>query len=67
MKDKQECLNYLTQNEIPYQIKKEYSYIVYAKINDKIKIVNKYIIDNKGYLEFFKYSEGGYASLMPIN
>jgi len=67
LKDKQECLNYLTQNEIPYQIKKEYSYIVYAKINDKIKIVNKYIIDNKGYLEFFKYSEGGYASLMPIN
>ena len=67
LKDKQECLNYLTQNKIPYQINKEYSYIVYAKINDKIKIVDKYIIDDKGYLEFFKYSEGGYASLMPIN
>jgi len=67
LKDKQECLNYLTQNKIPYQINKEYSYIVYAKINDKIKIVDKYIIDDKGYFEFFKYSEGGYASLMPIN
>ena len=66
-KNYNECLKFLYDSNIPYKINKEYSYVVYSKINDKIKISGKYIIDDNRYYYLYKYSEGGFASLHPIN
>ena len=67
LSDYNECLKFLYDSNIPYKINKEYSYVVYSKINDKIKISGKYIIDDNRYYYLYKYSEGGFASLHPIN
>tara|TARA_R110002126_G_scaffold190849_1_gene338972 strand:+ start:393 stop:4385 length:3993 start_codon:yes stop_codon:yes gene_type:complete len=61
-----EYLNFLIQNRVPYQINKEYSYIVYSKVGEKISVTEKYIIDNRPPLELYRYSDGGFASLLDL-
>lgn len=61
-----EYINFLIQNRIPYMIKKEYSYIVYSKVGEKINVTEKYIIDKRPPLELYRYDEGGYASLLDL-
>jgi len=61
-----EYLDFLLQNRIPYQIMKEYSYIIYSKVGNRILVTEKYIIDKRSPLELYRYNEGGFASLLDL-
>ena len=65
-KNSQECLDFLIKNKISFTLEDKFSYIVYGKVNDKMSITRKYIIDDSIPLELYGFSSGAYASMLPI-
>ena len=65
-KNETECLDFLIKNKISFQLEDKFSYIVYSKVNDKINVSRKYIIDDQIPLEIYSFSSGAYASMLPI-
>lgn len=59
-------IKFIVKNRIPYQIEKEFSYIVYSRSGNRIVVTEKYIIDKKTPLQLYRYAEGGYCSLLDI-
>ena len=66
LKNSTECLNFLIKNKITFTLEDKFSYIVYSKMNDKITISRKYIVDDNPPLELYSFSSGAYASMLPI-
>ena len=65
-KDSEQCLDFLIKNKISFTLEDKFSYIVYGKLNNKLGIVRKYIIDDTEPLELYGFSSGAYASMLPI-
>ena len=65
-KDENQCFDFLIKNKIAFQLEDKFSYIVYAKMNEKLIITRKYIIDEEIPLEVYGFSNGAYASMLPI-
>lgn len=61
-----EYLSFIDMNKIPFESKKDFSYIVYSKVGQKIEIISEYIVDNTTPFEIFMYPEGGYAAMLPL-
>lgn len=61
-----ECLDFLIKNKIVFRLEDKFSYIVYTKMNNKVSVTNKYIIDKETPLELYSFSTGAYASMLPI-
>lgn len=61
-----ECLDFLIKNKIAFRLEDKFSYIVYTKMNNKVTISKKYIVDKNVPLELYGFSSGAYASMLPI-
>ena len=60
-------IKFLYKNKIPYEINRDYSYIVYSNIAGEIKITERNIVDKNEPFEIYKYTDGGYASMLHIS
>ena len=65
-KNSTECLDFLIKNKISFRLEDKFSYIVYSKMNDKMTIIRKYIVDDSVPLELYGFSSGAYSSMLPI-
>ena len=61
-----DCLDFLIKNKIAFRLEDKFSYIVYTKMNNKVTISKKYIVDKNPPLELYGFSSGAYASMLPI-
>jgi hypothetical protein len=61
-----EYLKFISINRIPFESRKDFSYIVYSRVGQKIEVVSEYIVDDVTPFEIFMYPEGGYAAMLPL-
>ena len=65
-KNSDECFDFLIKNRIPFSLGDKFSYLIYTKINEKIVIDKKYIVNKEIPLEIYSFTNGAYASMLPI-
>ena len=64
--EKYQYFDILDSLNIDFKLGKDYSYIVYSNVNEKIEIHEKYIVDDLEPFEIYIYQEGGYASMLDV-